>query len=83
MMFGQQLNIHRIFKVTSKGSDQSAHMRRLVWAFAGRKYHIVGNIMPQLKYSGQVLNTFENIMENWAFSNTYDTSKVSKCIIMQ
>ena len=58
-------------------------MRRLVWAFAGCKYHIVGNIMPQLKYLGQVLNTFENITENGAFSNTYDTLKVSKGINME
>ena len=25
-------------------------MRRLVWAFAGRIYHIVGNLMPRLNY---------------------------------
>ena len=25
-------------------------MRRLVWAFAGRTYHIVGNLMPWLNY---------------------------------
>ena len=31
--------------LTSKGSDQTAHMRRLIGAFAGRKYHIVGNPM--------------------------------------
>ena len=24
-------------------------MRRLVWAFAGRTYHIVGNLMPRIK----------------------------------
>ena len=30
---------------TSNGSDQTARMRRLVWAFAGRTYHIVGNLM--------------------------------------
>ena len=33
---------------TSKGSDQTVRMRRLVWAFAGRTYHIVGNFMPRL-----------------------------------
>ena len=38
-------------QVTSKGSDQTAHMRRLVWAFAGRTYHIVENLMPWLKCS--------------------------------
>ena len=30
-------------------SDQTASMRRLVWVFAGRTYHIVGNLMSQLK----------------------------------
>ena len=33
---------------TSKGSDQSVIMRRLVWANAGRTYQIVGNLMPWL-----------------------------------
>ena len=33
---------------TGKGSGQIARMRRLFWAFAGRTYHIVGNLMPRL-----------------------------------
>ena len=33
---------------TSKVSDQTAHMRRLIWDFAGRTYHIVGNLMSRL-----------------------------------
>ena len=37
--------------------------------------------MPRLKYLSQVLNTFENIKENGAFSNTYDTSKVSLLLL--
>ena len=32
----------------SKCSDQAAHMHRLVWAFAGRTYHIFGNPMSRL-----------------------------------
>ena len=32
-------------QATSKGSDQTARMRRLVLAFVGRTYHIVGNLM--------------------------------------
>ena len=32
-------------QATSKGSDQTARMHRLVGAFAGRTYHIVGNFM--------------------------------------
>ena len=35
-------------QVTSKGSDQTARMRRLVWAFTGRTYHIVGNLVSRL-----------------------------------
>ena len=31
--------------MTSKGSDQTARMRRLICSFAGRTYHIVGNLM--------------------------------------
>ena len=32
----------------SKGSDQTARMRRLTWGFAGRTYHIFGNLMSRL-----------------------------------
>ena len=31
-----------------KGSDQTAGMRRLILGFAGRTYHIVGNLMSRL-----------------------------------
>ena len=41
-------------RVTSKGSDQSAHMRRLIRGFAGRAYHIVGNLMSRLTCSCEV-----------------------------
>ena len=34
---------------TSKCSDQTARMHRMVWAFAGRTHHIVGNLMLRLK----------------------------------
>ena len=34
-----------IIQTISKGSDQSMRMSRLVWAFAYRTYHIVGNLM--------------------------------------
>ena len=37
-------------QATRKGSDQTVHKGRLVWAFAGRTYHIVGNLMSRLKY---------------------------------
>ena len=36
-------------QATSKGSDRTARMRRLIWGFAGRTYHIVGNLMYWLK----------------------------------
>ena len=34
----------------SKGSDQTARMRRLIGGFAGRTYHVVGNLMSRLNY---------------------------------
>ena len=34
---------------TSKDSDQTARMRRLIWGFAGRTYHIVGNLIRRPK----------------------------------
>ena len=37
-------------QATSKGSDQTAPMRRLISDFAGRTYHIVGNLMSWLKW---------------------------------
>ena len=36
------------YQATRKGSDQTAHMRRLIWAFDGRTYYIVGNLMLRL-----------------------------------
>ena len=36
-------------QATSKGSDQPVRMRRLVWAFAVRTFHIIGNLMSRLK----------------------------------
>ena len=35
-------------QATSKGSDKTAHMRRLISAFAGRTYHIVGNFKMRI-----------------------------------
>ena len=35
-------------QATSKGSDQTARMRRLIWGFAGLTNHIIGNLMPWL-----------------------------------
>ena len=35
--------------MTSKGSDQTARMRRLIGGFAGCTYHFVGNVMHWLK----------------------------------
>ena len=37
-------------QVTMKGSDQSAHVHRLVWAFAGLTYHIVEYPMSRLNF---------------------------------
>ena len=40
--------IFKNIQATSKGSDQTARMRRLIWGFAGCTYHIVGNLMHWL-----------------------------------
>ena len=32
-------------QATNKGSDQTARMHRLIGRFAGRTYHIAGNLM--------------------------------------
>ena len=34
-------------QATSKGSDETVCMRRLIWVFAGRTNHIVGNLMSR------------------------------------
>ena len=34
-------------QATSKGAYQTARMRRLIWGFAGRTYHTVGNLMSR------------------------------------
>ena len=39
-----------VIEWTSKGSDQTVRMCRLVWAFAGRTNHTVGNLMSRLKF---------------------------------
>ena len=49
-------------QMTCKGSDQTARKRRLIRGFAGRTYHIVGNLMLRLKYS-QLL--FNQILMPW------------------
>ena len=36
------------YQATSKGSDQTARMHRLIGDFTGRTYHIVGNLMHWL-----------------------------------
>ena len=43
-------SVSSLTKATSKGSDQTARMRRLIWGFAGRKYQIVGNFKHWLNY---------------------------------
>ena len=36
--------------MTSKGADQTAYLCRLILGFAGRTYHIVGNLTSWLIY---------------------------------
>ena len=58
----------------------TAHMRRLVRAFAGRTYHIVGNLLPLLNY---VLDAQKNrLIETILMSthNKYFSSEIKKMI---
>ena len=41
---------------TSKGSDQTAHVHRLIGGFTGRTLHIVGNLISRLNYAEQGLS---------------------------
>ena len=47
--FGENIPFYGI-QATSKDSDQTELMRRLIWGFAGRTHHIVGNLMLRLNY---------------------------------
>ena len=47
-------------QATSKGSDKTARMHRLIWGFAGRTYHIVGNLMPWLNI---IINSYLAILK--------------------
>ena len=44
------IRISSNIQATSKASDQTVHMRRMIWAFADCTYHIVGNLVSQLIY---------------------------------
>ena len=39
----------------SKGFDQTSRVHRLICAFIGRTYHIVGNLMQRLNYNSRPL----------------------------
>ena len=59
-------------QATSKGSDQTVRMRRLIWGFAGRIYHIVGNPMPRLNYdvaSGSDIMSYSKTCQKRPISN--------------
>ena len=72
---------------TSKGSDQTARMRRLVWTVAGHTYHIVGNLMPRLsfktsaKVSRDQVNCFSNFL-NTVWPTCILTINLSSLIII-
>ena len=55
-------------------------MRRLVWAFAGRTYNIVGNLMSWLIYSKvsiiEKLQLVEHHTELFEFSYNFDCKDV-------
>ena len=66
--------------MSCKCSDQTARMRRLIWDFAGRTYHIVGNLMPRLIYFVHVLSRNYQI---WDRSIPYFSFKcVRICVLV-
>ena len=46
----KRCSVSSIFMRLEKCSDQTVHMRRLIWGFAGPTHHIVGNLMSRLNY---------------------------------
>ena len=60
-------------QATSKGSDQTVHMCRLVWAFAGRTYHIVGNLKLRLIYT-QSCHQFAILFAYWVIIDCFWSS---------
>ena len=70
-------------QATSKGSDQTARMRRLVWAFAGRTYPIVGNLMSRLRYARHCLcNALYVYCRGRAVTNVGKTCGPTPCFIL-
>ena len=62
--------------MTSKGTDQAARMHRLIGGFAGRTYHIVGNLMSWLIQFKVFMMFKENgiCIKIYFFSEKIDTS---------
>ena len=70
-------------QATSKGSDQTARMRTLVWAFAGRTYLIVGNLMFRLKYVRHCLcNALYVSCRGRAVTNVGKTCGPTPCFVL-
>ena len=59
-------------QATSKGSDQTARMHKLILGFAGRTYHIVGNLMSRLNYIENTLR--QDIIKE---ANTMDQDQIA------
>ena len=62
-------------QATSKGSDKTVCLRRLIWAFVGRTYHIVGNLMLWLTLIS-LLNKLK-----YGFYRVYPTKMAAKIAI--
>ena len=54
-------------QVTCKGSDQTVRILKLIWHFAGRTYHIVGNLMSryhwQASFSDELSYLYRTLMK--------------------
>ena len=74
--------------MTSKGSDQTAHMRRLIWGFAGHTYNIVGNLVSLIILNTQTFSKIiimYNLISNIKMprkKSLLDSYKSASCIIL-
>ena len=61
----------KCMQATSKGSDQTTRKRRLIWGFAGRTYHIVGNLMSRLNFLCRYFIQFYSILKYYVKSEWF------------
>ena len=69
--------------MSSKGSDQTARILRLVSGFAGRTYHIVGNLMLRLNYVVKTVLTCYALIDSSFCFDTLNVGVVQAIVHME